>query len=308
MGENAGNCGDCTTTSTCGDGTCAMDGSENGWCYDQYNQMMYTYDICGGYCGDGVCQTTESSMICSSDCGVPTSACGDGICAMDGSEDGWCSEWDTMTASNVTCAINSTGYCGDGVCDATGSENGSCYDQWNSSTSMWEMCGGVVNQCGDGICATDGSENGWCWDQNNFSELCGYTANATFAPTLNSVSISADSLNAMVDVSAQSPDGLGYGVYYVSVNLYDSTNMTYYGSSSYTDYMFPVALFASMSFSHYGIMGDTFYPYVYICDWSDCTTYYSNSAISTTNYTYYNTDTGYVDTDSGLPIPYVTVP
>jgi hypothetical protein len=80
---------------------------------------------CGSVCGDGVCNGSETSASCPGDCG---SVCGDGVC--NGSE------------TSASCPGDCGSVCGDGVCN--GSE---------TSASCLGDCGSV---CGDGVC--NGSE------------------------------------------------------------------------------------------------------------------------------------------------------
>jgi hypothetical protein len=125
--ESASWCSDCgATTGYCGDGVCETTGSEDGWCYDNYNTATNQYDLCA----------------------VNTAAgwCGDGTCAADSSEDGWCYE-------NGTLCGGTAAFCGDGVCAANGSEDGWCYDNYDVNTGSYLLCGAVTGS--DGICSAD---------------------------------------------------------------------------------------------------------------------------------------------------------
>lgn len=199
MGENSGWCNDCGTVTTCGDGICATDGSENGWCNDgPFDGTNYT--ICGGFCGDGICQVTESSSWCA-DCGTMTGYCGDGTCDPMGAEDGWC--YDSYNASTAlydlcasvgycgdgVCALDGSednwcydnagmvcqaaGYCGDGVCATNGSEDNWCYDSYNMTTGLYDICLPAA-YCGDGVCNSNGTEDGWCFENGTVCASAGY--------------------------------------------------------------------------------------------------------------------------------------
>jgi hypothetical protein len=87
----------------------------------------------GAICGDGVCQSSESSAGCAYDCVGVAGKCGDGTCS--GSE--------TSASCPADCATSSV--CGNGQCE-TGETSGNCLSDCP-----------VVAVCGDGAC--DAKEN-----------------------------------------------------------------------------------------------------------------------------------------------------
>jgi len=107
--------GDCSPGKKCTEGQC--------WC---------EVDCGPGYCGDTICQPTENSATCPTDC-AQFIKCGDGLC--DGPE----------TCFNCPVDCDGPATCFDGVCDTC--------EVWTCAAD----CDGVDIQCGDGEC--DGHEN-----------------------------------------------------------------------------------------------------------------------------------------------------
>jgi hypothetical protein len=112
----------------CGDGTC------------QTHETTSTCPSdCPPNCGDGVCNGGETCASCAADCGECAASCGDGACNGD----------ETCASCAADCGACS--YCGDGRC--TGGE--SC----ELCPADCGECEGVV--CGDGIC--DPGEETYCF-------------------------------------------------------------------------------------------------------------------------------------------------
>jgi len=51
-----------------------------GYCSPLCNPTLMTCGTQAPRCGDGTCQSYESSRLCPMDCGAPTPACGDFLC------------------------------------------------------------------------------------------------------------------------------------------------------------------------------------------------------------------------------------
>ena len=83
---------------------------------------LYVCPVCPGtgYCGDGMCNGSESYYTCSSDCAAPAPYCGDGRC--NGTE--------TCSSCSRDCGTcqPTGGFCGDGICQTGSGENRTnCY-------------------------------------------------------------------------------------------------------------------------------------------------------------------------------------
>ena len=112
-----------TTSDTCG----------NGICESNETSVSCPSDctIVSG-CGNGVCDAGETSQTCPSDCAV-ASTCGNGVC----------DEGETYATCSLDCSRGAV--CGDNVCD-----------EGESTQTCPSDCPRVV-RCGDGVC--DSSEN-----------------------------------------------------------------------------------------------------------------------------------------------------
>lgn len=105
------------------------------------NNSGHTNILFGGYCGDGLCTSSENSDSCGLDC---TEVCGDGICNFPGSEGCEANYCNDCVGSQAECLAGETcrEISGAGVCSILGS-------------------------CGDGLCAYPFAE-----DCNSCAEDC----------------------------------------------------------------------------------------------------------------------------------------
>lgn len=121
----------------------------------------------GGYCGDGICDNTETSTSCLQDCPLPNYICGDnranGTEACDGND-----------LRNETCV--SKGFSGGTLrCVAAGAANNCTYDTSSCTGQVQPTCGdGIINgnelcDCGsDGSCTLQELNNKSCSDVGSY--------------------------------------------------------------------------------------------------------------------------------------------
>jgi hypothetical protein len=131
---------DVVETEWCGDGICNNSETASS-CYSDC-AATETED----YCGDGICSTTESTTSCPSDCAVSVSCISNTYNSFTNSSDcsySACSGGCNFDSSGCPVSCIDVGYCGDGTCN----ENEDTYYCPND-------CGNAT--CGDGIC--NGSE------------------------------------------------------------------------------------------------------------------------------------------------------
>ena len=93
----------------------------------------------GPVCGNGVCESGETTANCAQDCPAPTAFCGDGVC--NGGE---------TTANCAQDCPAPAAFCGDGVCNG-GETNATCAQD----------CPAPAAFCGDGVC-NGGETNATC--------------------------------------------------------------------------------------------------------------------------------------------------
>jgi len=113
------------------------------------------------WCGDGMCNGSETAGSCPSDCGTEDIGwCGDGACI--GLEDSYNCSFD--------CGAPPSGWCGDGSCDSANEDSNSCSSD----------CGGgsvyTSETCGNGFCGSGETETSCpsdCSGSNYNSETCG---------------------------------------------------------------------------------------------------------------------------------------
>lgn len=102
----------------------------------------------GPVCGNGVCESGETSTSCASDCGS-TTVCGNGTC-----ESG-------ETTSNCPADCTAAAVCGDGVCQAP-----------ETSDSCPDDCLIITAECGNGTCES-GETTANCPQDCTSSPVCG---------------------------------------------------------------------------------------------------------------------------------------
>lgn len=130
--------------------------SSSGWCGDGMCNNSETTSSCpgdcgtaGGYCGDGVCDSFEDTGSCPSDCGsaMPCGAnefndwTGEYTCSWSFCPDGC--EYDSVGCP-YACMV-AAGWCGDGMCEGSLGE-----DQYSCPMDCGEPP--AADYCGDGMC------------------------------------------------------------------------------------------------------------------------------------------------------------
>jgi hypothetical protein len=128
--------------------------------------------VVGSVCGNGVCESGESSDSCCKDCACQTgytcidnkcqNVCGDGICAS-GETSATCCQ-DCGCPSEQKCVNNKCQtYCGNGICE-TNENCESCPQDCKCPSGQRCEFGKCVTFCGNGVCDADESSSNCCKD------------------------------------------------------------------------------------------------------------------------------------------------
>ncbi|NQU83222.1 MAG: hypothetical protein HQ536_00775 [Parcubacteria group bacterium] len=176
--KGRGGCEWCPETSTCSDQEFGCGSETHDWCGDNVCNSSETVNSCPSDCSDGgmgcdydnVCEGNENNDSCPNDCGLVT-LCGNGAC--DSSE--------TMNSCPVDCGgATPNGWCGDNVCALNESSQTCPGDCGNG--------GGGTNCDYDGICDWDESEV-FCPDDCSaaaMSSACDNDGNCEYGETMSS--------------------------------------------------------------------------------------------------------------------------
>ncbi len=147
---NGDGCLEWSVTQACGSGSTCQAGS----C------------VSTAVCGNGKCESGESSTTCAADCGAPPNPCGNGVCEMNedcGSCAADCGCGTGLQCNSGVCQFPPS--CGNGTCDA-GETKASCCGDCGCPSGQNCTAGGCKTPgfCGDGQCGASESAATCCAD------------------------------------------------------------------------------------------------------------------------------------------------